>query len=94
MQESNLREIRPRPAVLIRRLLPAHRVRIDPSFRQEILTRGTPELGTAVDGIRAEHESRALGNGLVGDDGVADGFADCHGDGWVETEDFLTDAIQ
>jgi hypothetical protein len=28
-----------------------------------------------------------------GDGGVPDGFADCGGDGWVEAEDFLADAV-
>lgn len=94
MQERNLREIRPCPTMLIRRLLPRHRIRIDPSFRQEILTRRTPELRTAVYSIRAEDEPRALGNGFVRDDGVADGFADCHRDGWVQAEDFLADTVE
>lgn len=94
MQERNLCEIRPRPTMLIRRLLPTLRIRINPSLRQEIVLRGAPELRTPVYSIRAEDESRALWDGFAGDDGVADGFADCHWDGWVEAEDFLADAIQ
>lgn len=94
MQERNLREIRPRPTMLIRRLLPTLRIRINPSLRQEIVPRGSPELRTPVYSIGTEDESRALWDGFVCDDGVADGFADCDGDGWVEAEDLLAGAIQ
>lgn len=31
---------------------------------------------------------------FAGDGGVADGFTDCGGDGWVEAEDFLADAVE
>lgn len=93
MQKRNLREIRWRAAIMVYRLH-ALFVRVDPALRQEFFARGTPEVWAAVCCVRAQGNASTTGNGCAGDDGVADGFADCGGDGWIQTQNFLADAVE
>lgn len=59
---------------------------LEPAARVEVRGIGAPERGRGVDGPRAEEDGRALGHEVVEDAGVAGGFADGHGDGWVQAE--------
>lgn len=93
MQERDLREIRRRPAVIVRHGVPVL-IRVDPALRHELLAVLAPEDGRAVDCVRADDEPRALGDGFPGDGCVADGFAYCDGHGWVQAEHFLADAVE
>lgn len=69
-------------------------VGVDPAFRDEFISVIAPELWAAVDRVRAEDDASALGDVLAGDSGAADGFADCRGHGWVQTENLLADTVQ
>jgi hypothetical protein len=93
MQKRNLGKIRRRPPVIIRNLIPIL-ISINPAFRNKRITVFAPEDRCAVDSVRAQDEACSAGNVFAGDGCVADGFADCGGDGWVEAEDFLADAVQ
>lgn len=93
MQESDLGEIRRRPTGMVNDLLPIL-IRVDPPVRTELLAVGAPELGTAVDGIWTDQEVRSLGHGLPGDSRIADRFPEGCRDGWIQTEDFLADAVE
>jgi hypothetical protein len=93
MQEGDLGEVGRRAAGVVRSRL-ARLIGIDPSLRNEIIARRTPELGTAVDGIRAEDDAGALRDMLAGDGRVADGLADRRRDRRVQAQDFLADAVE
>lgn len=92
MQKGNLREIRGRTPIIIRDLI-ARFIRVNPSLRLKLISIFAPEDRGAVDGVGAEDDACALGNVLASHRGVADGFADCGWDCWVEAEDFLADAV-
>lgn len=94
MQERDLREIRARAAVLIRRLSPRHRVGVDPALGAEVVCGVAPELGAAVDGLRTNADDGSAGDLLPGDGGVADGLAAGHGHGGVQAQDLVHDAVE
>ena len=82
VQESNLREVRRRPAVPVARLVTLL-IRVDPALGAVLVARLAPELWAAVDGVGAEHDARAARDAHPGDGGVADGLADGGGHGRV-----------
>lgn len=92
MQKGNLREICRRAPMIIRYLV-ARLIRVNPSLRLKLISVLAPEDRGAVDGVGAEDDACALGNVLASHRGVADGFADCGWDCWVEAQDLLADAV-
>lgn len=93
MQEGNLRKVGRCAPGLIGGLLAGGRIRIDPPLREELVACVAPELGAAVDGVRADEQTGTTGDWLAGDGGVADGLAEGHGDGGIQAQDFLADAV-
>lgn len=92
MQERNLSKVRRRPPIIIRDLIPIL-IRINPALWNKRITVLAPEDRSPVDGVRTQDEAGSAGNVFTGDGCVADGFADCGGDGGVQAEDFLADAV-
>ena len=64
------------------------------AFWHELLPIVPPEFRTAVDGVRTDDDASAFGNVLASYGGIADGFADRDGDGGIQTQDFLADAVE
>lgn len=84
MQERNLRKIRRRTTMFIRRLFSRLLICINPPLGEELVRCLAPELGVAVNGLRAEGDGSALGDFLSRNSGFANGFAACHGYCWVQ----------
>lgn len=71
MQERNLREIRRRPAIIVRDTVPVL-VRVDPALRYELLPVFAPEERAPIDRPRTQHHSCPFRDVLPCYDGVAD----------------------
>lgn len=93
MQESDLRKVCRRTTIVVDDRL-AVLVGINPAFWHELLPIVPPEFRTAVDGVRTDDDASAFGNVLASYGGIADGFADRDGDGGIQTQDFLADAVE
>lgn len=83
MQKRNLRKIRRSTPIIIRNLI-SRFISINPALGEKILPILAPEDWRAVNRVGAEDDAGTPGNVFSGDGRVADGFADCGGDGWVE----------
>lgn len=84
MQERNLRKVRRCTTMFIWRQFSRLLVYINPPLGKELVRCLAPELWAAVNGLRAESDGSALGDFLSCNSGVANGFAACHGDCWVQ----------
>ena len=94
MQEGNLSVVGARTSRLVGGLLARGGIRVDPAFGQELVAILAPEIRAAVDGVRAQHQTGAGWHGLAGYCRVADGLADGHGHGGIQTQDFLAHPVQ
>lgn len=67
---------------------------VEPALRYEFAGVGAPQLGRGVDGPGRERDGCAFGDGLAGNNGVADGDSDGEGDGREEAEGFVADGLE
>lgn len=93
MQKGDLREICGRSSVVVDRGLTVL-VCIDPTFGDKFIAIVSPEFRAAVDRIRTQDDPRALGNVLACNSRVANRFANRGGDGWIQAQNLLADAVK